>query len=258
MKLDSTISDFLSYLQNNKALNKNSIKVYYSALKHLKKINFSEQYLVELKNNLSQKYSNTYLRYIFTIIKSFWRWCIKKGYTKKYFPEINIKTPKTLKPFLMPDTLQKVLEMCPKKYEIYYRLMAYAGLRLSEAINVNPINIIPKNNHIILTVIGKGNKQRQVPIYDKKTIELLKTFDSSNKVTGRTLQYHLNKIKKELQIPTLTPHILRHSFASILYNQGIPLDYIQKLLGHENIKTTQIYAKLTTEQLEKALQQVKF
>ena len=145
-------------------------------------------------------------------------------------------------------------------------LMYGCGLRVSELINleINDIDII----NCQIRILGKGSKERIVPLgeysidYLKKYLdirdELLKQKSCSklfinNHGTGMTRQGFFKMLKKLLKEkglnPDVSPHTLRHSFATHLINRGADLRSIQEMLGHSDISTTKIYTEVTDEKV---------
>ena len=147
-------------------------------------------------------------------------------------------------------------------------LMYSSGLRVSELVSLKLSDIDLENK--IVRCIGKGNKERIVPIGDyaldylKKYIdeyrpELKKEYytdslflnNHGKEITRQGFFLIIKKIAKEKKIEkNITPHMLRHSFATHLLNNGADLRTIQEMLGHSNISTTQIYTNLTTDILK--------
>ena len=144
------------------------------------------------------------------------------------------------------------------------------GLRISECVELKINNIDQKN--MIIRVIGKGNKERIVPYYPRLNelfdlyIEEYRNLYADNdteyffisnrktKLTSRSIQLMLetSSNKANLNI-NIHPHMLRHSFATHLLDNGIDLRTVQELLGHENLSTTQLYTHLTYDRLKKAV-----
>ena len=147
-------------------------------------------------------------------------------------------------------------------------LMYSSGLRVSELVSLKLSDIDLENK--IVRCIGKGNKERIVPIGDyaldylKKYIdeyrpELKKGYytdslflnNHGKEITRQGFFLIIKKIAKEKKKKkNITPHMLRHSFATHLLNNGADLRTIQEMLGHSNISTTQIYTNLTTDILK--------
>lgn len=146
------------------------------------------------------------------------------------------------------------------------------GLRISECCNLL-INNIDKNE-MNIRVIGKGNKERLIPYYPRLN-ELLDLYEKiyrnkyaeqdfpylfvstrGGQVSPRSVQLLLEEVKIKANIPIdIHPHMLRHSFATHLLDNGADLRTVQELLGHENLSTTQIYTHLTFDRLKKTVDQ---
>ena len=156
-----------------------------------------------------------------------------------------------------------------KRMNVMVRLMYASGLRVSELVSL-PENAINYDLRQIL-IYGKGSKERIVPVtkgtieevfeylqYRDKFIKKGKNgwlFPSSRSLCGHITRDGFFKGLKRLAIKAgispekVHPHILRHSFATKLVNDKADLRSIQKMLGHENIATTEIYTHITTEKL---------
>ncbi len=146
-----------------------------------------------------------------------------------------------------------------------FELMYSSGLRLSELVNIEIVDI--NINDRTITVLGKGNKTRIIPI-GKAAISALKQWlkvratiknadnkslflsSRGTKISARTVQRRLQLLasQKQLDVP-VNPHMLRHSFASHVLQSSGDLRAVQELLGHESIKSTQIYSHLDWDHL---------
>ncbi len=172
----------------------------------------------------------------------------------------NVKREKKLPMVLSKKEVEKLI-MATKN--INYRLMimlAYsAGLRVSELVNLKWEDIDFSRN-IIHIKHAKGKKDRIVMLSPKvkkllrtlsedKTGYILKTHKGT-KYSARTIQTAVKSLAKKAGInKKVTPHILRHSFATHLLDKGIDIRYIKELLGHSNISTTQIYTRLSNKKI---------
>lgn len=150
--------------------------------------------------------------------------------------------------------------------------MLYAtGVRVGELVSIK-ISDIHQSERMIL-ILGKGNKERMVPYGDyceevlqlylrdgyltlnKKNSSYLFLNQQGGKLTERGVRYLLEQIISRTSIQKhISPHMIRHSFATHLLNQGCDLMTVQKLLGHESIKATQIYTHITTDRLRNVYQ----
>lgn len=195
------------------------------------------------------------------------------------------KCPKHMAEFLTPELLECVFNEPDKKtlqgrrdltilsilYDTGARVQELCDLTLRDLRLVDPA---------IVKLKGKGNKIRTVPLM-KNSLELIKIYLSDNKLNPTTMPDHplfFNNRKAKMtrggiayivgkyiksaheknpSVPEkMSPHGFRHTKAMHLYQSGIPLIYIRDILGHENLATTQIYAKLDTELKREALENV--
>lgn len=157
----------------------------------------------------------------------------------------------------LPTVLEKeqIKEMILKtnniKHQLIIEILYSSGIRLSELINLTVEDIDPEN-HLVTIRQGKGAKDR-VTIISKKTAQKIKEFAKQGRIfkgrkgnySKKSVQAVLEQARKKAGIPhKVTPHMLRHSFATHLLESGTNLRYIQSLLGHEKLETTQIYTKV--------------
>ena len=286
-----TISSYKMFLKIERGLSVNSIESYCSDLKSLynfiKKNNYSENPL-ECNSKLIKKYiyeeskinnTKTQARRI-SGIRSFFDYLTFESYIK-INPTDLIETPKIGKK--LPDNLSvneiiKIIDNIDLSHPQGIRNRAiietlYAsGLRVSELTNLKLSDLFFKEN--LIKVFGKGNKERLVPMgkYSKKYLEVyinnkrpkikIKKSDSDtiflNRNGRKISRVMIFTIIKDLAAITnikknISPHTLRHSFATHLIENGADLRTIQKLLGHENIITTEIYTHLDTKYLKKIM-----
>ena len=146
-----------------------------------------------------------------------------------------------------------------------FSILYGSGLRISEALALNIGDI---NHNDFLKIKGKGNKERIVPLLSvvKESINAYlaacpyKLTDNDalfvgargDRLSPRIVQRSLEEIRKQLGLPdTLTPHALRHSFATHLLAEGTDLRSIQELLGHASLTTTQRYTDVQIDTLQK-------
>ena len=195
-------------------------------------------------------------------------------------PAAYILTPKQEKPlpkFLSVEEIEKLIDTAfAKKDYRYWRigvmieLMYATGLRVSELVGLpeNSINYGKK----LVTLVGKGNKERIVPIagrvitalqeylplrkeFIKKNSSSTWLFPSLTAVSGHLTRDAFYKDLKKLAADCgiypsrISPHVLRHSFATHLLNNNADLRSVQKMLGHENITTTEIYTHIIPQKL---------
>ena len=132
--------------------------------------------------------------------------------------------------------------------------MLYAtGVRVGELVNIKVSDIDLSRKTII--ILGKGNKEREVT-YGDYCEEILKLYlrdgyNNGGVLTERGVRYILNQIIDKTSLTkSISPHVLRHSFATHLLNEGCDLLTVQKLLGHASISATQIYTHVSTDRLK--------
>ena len=154
-----------------------------------------------------------------------------------------------------------------KRDRLLLEMLYATGVRVGELVSIKVRDIDLSNKTIL--ILGKGNKERIVSFgeycYDSlidyldngynelniKHEEYLFINNNGGVLTERGVRYILDKIIKQTSIQkSISPHMIRHSFATHLLNEGCDLITVQKLLGHESIKATQIYTHVTTDRLK--------
>lgn len=275
----SYINDFINYVikKNYSVLTLNSYldDLYYFNVfikKDLLLVN--ENDIRNYLNNLSKlkKNSSTISRHISTY-KTFYKFLYKNNYIeKKDYPLNKITYPKKekkLPKFLYYNELLEIINESEKdKDGIRDRLiieMLYAtGVRISELINIKLSDIDFNARKII--VLGKGNKERMVYYgeyaedvlneYLKKHIRKDNNYlflnSKGNPLSDRGIRYIIDNIMKKLSIKTrVTPHVLRHTFATDMLNNGCDIKIVQELLGHSSLRSTEIYTHVTNDRIKK-------
>lgn len=275
----NVINDFISYIsKKNYSVNTytsyiNDLYYFYIFIKKdLTKVTFEDikDYLEHL--NLKKEKTSSIRRKI-SSLKTFYKFLYKNNYmNKKDYPLTKISYPKMEKKLpkfiYYNDLLEIINESSKDKDGVRDRLiieMLYAtGVRVSELINIK-INDIDFNNRRII-VLGKGNKERIVYYgeYAEEVLkEYMKTHERKNhnylfvnsrggKLTDRGVRYIIDNIMSKLSVKThVTPHVLRHTFATDMLNNGCDIKVVQELLGHSSLKATEIYTHVTNEHLKK-------
>lgn len=226
-----------------------------------------------LANLEKEKYSIYSVVRKISSIKSFYTYLSEE---EIYSINLDIERPKFYKKLpkvLTIDEVDKLLNIpldTPYDYrnKAMLELMYATGLRVSELINLTPLNI--DFDKQIVRCYGKGNKERIVPM-GKTACKYLKIYmdeyrslflkgyicdnlfmnNHGKKMTRQGFFKNLKIIANKQGITDeITPHMLRHSFATHLLNNGADLRSIQMMLGHENISTTGIYTNVSTEKIK--------
>ena len=210
-------------------------------------------------------------------LRSYYDFLVKNNFVMANpFANIQIKKSKGYLPhFFYEEQMTQLFESVEKENDvmrdrdiILLELLYATGMRVSELSNLT-LDRIDIQQKMIL-VIGKGNKQRYVPFGQKAKDALVKYLNLRSelmskynkqhnfmlinhlgeKITTAGIAYLLDKIIKQSALTNdIHPHMLRHTFATHLLNNGADLRTVQELLGHSSLSTTQIYTHVTTENL---------
>ena len=227
-------------------------------------------YIMHLKNTSKTNISASTLARNISSLRSFYQF-LDKIFDYNSNPFLTVKLPKRSKKipnFLFLDEVDALIESIDidekngLRNRCLVELMYACGLRVSEvsALCVEDVDFVNRT----LRIKGKGNKVRLVPFYDELG-ELLKMHiqdagitsshmflsKSGKMISSRSVQFILDNVANKANISTdVHPHMLRHSFATHLLDNGADLRMVQELLGHENLSTTQIYTHVTTDRLK--------
>lgn len=285
--MNDNISDYLSYIKIEKKLSYNTYDNYKLDLITFK--NYLDENKFTNFNQLNENDIVKYLKYLsdskklnsrsierhLTTLRNFFKYLYKmKIISKDIMINIdNLKLTKSLPNILSIDEIDCLLNIKlenPFNYrtKAMLELMYGSGLRVSELVNLTLYSIDLYNNTILIE--GKGRKERIVPLGDvaKKYLELYlvhrnalikrkngisdKLFLNNHglPITRNGFNYLLNNILREKDInKKITPHTLRHSFATHMLNNGADLRTIQELLGHSDIVTTRIYTHVSNDKV---------
>ena len=280
-------SDFRYHLQTDKRLSKNTIAAYLSDLELYGKFLVEYQNISDI-TNVTEDHINRYIASLkradfskqtisrkIIAIKEFHKFLFSEKISDED-PAKFIDLPKPSKPLpvvLSREEMNQMLESIETDTPLGLRNKAmietlYAsGLRISELVNLTTADIHLREKYIV--VVGKENKERMVPLGDMAVTALRNYLEKGrpflSKKPGNTLFYNYqgnsisrqslykyivklaadNGITKEI-----SPHTIRHSFATHLLEGGTDLRIVQELLGHEDISTTQIYTHIDRMRLK--------
>ena len=288
MNWQSILEDFRNFLKLEKNLSENTANAYSSDLKKLIqffKENNVDEYSVLKKNDLinefirneSKKINSSSQSRLISSLKRFFNFMILEKYIDENplenisHPRLGSKLPVTLNINEIDSMIEyysfnKINNKLRNKSII--ELLYSCGLRVSELIQINISDIF--NTESLLKVLGKGNKERFVPMSDqaknflneyinyernqvqaKRGYEDILFLNNRGKKLTRVMIYNIiEETRKKVGIKKkISPHTLRHSFATHLLENGADIVSIQKMLGHSSITTTERYLHVTKKHL---------
>lgn len=286
MDLDTAINEYLDYIELERKLSSNTKNAYkyglslyqlYLQKKNIKKVmdikdKDINDYIIFLKK---AKKKATTIAHQLSIIKNFHKFLFLHKYIKEDVSQMieRPKLQKKLPHILTIDQVDKLLDINPVSIFDYrnkamLELLYGTGLRISELINVK-INDINQVNATIIC-FGKGRKERIIPIGDyiidsinnylkvrdqfliKGSNDYLFLNNHGVKLSRQGFNKLLHKLLISKNLPTnITPHTLRHSFATHMLEYGADLKSIQELLGHSDISTTKIYTHISKNKVSR-------
>lgn len=271
------LAQYLEYLELEKGLAQNTLMAYKRDIEALAEYYGGDvsgitrqnvnSYIYYLKEN---KYTPTSIARKIASIKGFFRWACANGYFKSNPTEFleQQKLPKKLPKVLTVEEINQILaEDLTTVQRVIMELLYGCGLRVSElaGLNVADIDLHAK----YLRCFGKGSKERIVPL-NKNAIKALNNFypereyliNKYNLDTKKVLIHESGKPFTRQDIYTfihaqgqklhksISPHTLRHSFATHLLENGADLRVVQELLGHSDVATTQLYTHISKKRLK--------
>jgi len=285
--MDKLINQFIEYLEYEKGYSKKTIISYEKDLelfnKYLKEnkienitsidYNTIRKYLSHLHE---KKYESSSISRKISTLRSFFKYNLKEKNIKNNPMTLisNPKKEKKLPKYLNYEEMEKLLnsidtsELEGIRDRLIIELLYSTGIRVSELVNIKIKDIKIKENQI--NILGKGNKERIV-LFGEKAKEMIKIYLNAYKeyFKGNILNDYLLINKKGKQLTTnkielivkdvlkksslklnISPHTLRHTFATHMLDSGADLKSVQELLGHENLKTTAIYTHISNERLK--------
>lgn len=273
LKFERNYSD---YTVNNY---KNDILEFFEYLKSqnidYKNLEYSDLrfYLMYLKDEKAD--SNSSIDRKLSSLRGFYKYLVSNGIvSNNFFLLVNgLKKEKKLPRYFEYNELEELFKVPNIRTPLGQRdrtileLLYATGIRVGELINIRLSDINFSERQII--ILGKGNKERIVTFgdycddelrlylddgYRKLNVNFLEYIFLNNngeKITERGIRYILDKLIKKTSInKRISPHMLRHSFATHLLNEGCDLLTVQKLLGHESISATQVYTHVSIDRLK--------
>jgi len=287
-KIKEHIKEFLVFLDVEKNSSSHTIRAYAGDLKQLtnfwKRITTREKNVPHSFDRIVQRYivslyykkmSKPSLARKLSCLRSFQQFLLTQGIKLNLTiksPRLDRKLPSTLSVdeiFFLLDSIkeEKLPTKFPYRDKAIFELIYATGVRCSELVNIkiNDINFDERT----IRIMGKGRKERIVLFGSKatKSVEKYITVErqslinnrqqeylflnyAGQNITQRSIQRIFEMFRKFLKLERkLSPHKIRHSFATHLLNQGADLRMIQELLGHKTIATTEIYTHVSSKQL---------
>jgi len=285
--MEDTVGKFLESLEYEKGLSQNTLESYGADLRDYQM--FLEDHSSETLIDVTPSTIVGYLMFLrrkgrstatvarrLASIKSFYRFLLKEGYIDKD-PSENLSSPsleRRLPKVLTLAEIERLLDQPDPSTPIGLRDKAilevlYAtGLRVSELTNLDLGDVDLREGFV--RCIGKGSKERVVPlgeiaiastrsyiengrptlIFDQKELSLF-VNQNGGRMTRQSIWKLVKKYSERARIPKeVTPHTIRHSFATHLLEHGADIRAVQEMLGHADISTTQIYTHVTKDRLK--------
>lgn len=283
MKIDNLIEKYLSEIKNIRRYSDNTVKSYRTDLEEFA-VYCSEKQKTNLAE-ISERFIKSYLMILsekdldkksiarkLAAIRSTFKYAyqndliIENPLSFISNPKSNRKLPEVVSTNLILEIYKLAEESDdnPELVKIVFEMLYGCALRVSELCDLRFSSVDIKKAQV--RVLGKGNKMRIVPIGDKSLIVLndyllknpVKSYDDylirtkkNDKLYPRLVHRMINKyLTKVSDIKKKSPHILRHSAATHMLDNGADLRAVKEILGHENLSTTQIYTHVSIERLK--------
>lgn len=239
--------------------------------------------------NIDMNIVNNYMKYLYdrkitkssisrklSSIRGLYNYLVREDIIKEnHFNKIqNPKRELYLPKFLKDEELDKIFSVCnsnnptEERDTLIIELLYATGVRVSELVNIKIKDI--NREEKLIKVLGKGNKERMViynnhtkkaldtylkdgySYFNKKSSEYLILNKNGNKLSERYIREIINKKVSQASLDIkISPHTLRHTFATDILENGADLMTVKELLGHESLNTTSIYTHITNEQIKK-------
>jgi len=279
---------FIDYLSSEKRFSVHTITSYSNDLNQFALFLLEEYQIVSDVSKINFQVVRSWIVYLLeqgidprsvnrkiSTLKTFFKFLVREGGILES-PMLKVVAPKSKKRlpvFIEEDQIESLLNevefddgFIGERDKLIIELFYVTGIRLSELINIK-ISDINFDTHLV-KVLGKRNKERLIPLsfgivnelqsflQKNKTDNYLFTTLGGTKVYAKLVYRVVNKyIGKISSINKKSPHILRHTFATHMLNNGADINAIKELLGHANLSATQVYTHITIEKLKSVYKQ---
>ncbi len=294
MKIDKNIlfiEDYIEFLVAQKNLTRNTCQSYFNDIKQFVTffknkplISISESNIKNYLKSLSRNFSPSSHARKLSTLKQFYNFLVNEKKINKN-PFLNFDFPKSKKKLpsvLSENEISIIFDYSYKDSSNYglrfismIEIMYATGIRVSELVELKVSSL--KEDFSSIIVKGKGNKERYIPLTDKAKLSIIKylkirEFFLNKKLADKGFLFPTNfkntnmtrirffQILKDICLKIninperVSPHVIRHSFATHLLDRGVDLRIIQSSLGHADISTTQIYTHVQTKKLKKIIE----
>jgi len=280
------LEEYIRYLEYEKRYSKETIRNYESDI--LQFIDFCDSedisykdidydfarfYLKELKEKRNDKATSVSRK--ISAIRGFYKYLVNESVIDNNYFDLLVlpKKEKKLPRYFEYKELEELFNVSDltttlgQRDRLILELLYATGIRVSELVNIKIDDIDINNNKI--KILGKGNKERIVYFenvckkilnmylkdgykeLNKYNNEYLMLNNQGNKLTTRGVRYILDKLIRETSLnKKISPHMIRHSFATHLLNEGCDLLSVQELLGHESLSATNVYTHITNDRIK--------
>jgi len=276
------LKEFINYIQSEKRYSDYTITSYKIDLNQF--FNYLiEEYNIDIPQNVTFKIVRNWISYLLesglkarsvnrkiSSLKSYFKFLVISNYSDSN-PTLKITSPKTSKRLPVFIEKEKINSLLDAKFfdddfigyrdKLIIELFYFTGIRLSELLNISIKDVDFNNSQI--KVLGKRNKERLIPLtytliselknyINKHNLNRYLFVDENNKKLYSKKVYRIvNKyISKVSSIKKKSPHVLRHSFATHMLNNGADINAIKEILGHANLSATQIYTHNSIKKLK--------
>lgn len=293
MELQTLVKKYLSYCELQKGLNNKTIKAYRIDLEQFttfvfhKEDFFTKDLVCSFIENLHAKYKPKTIKRKIASLKAFFEYLVCEEIIENSpFNKMHLKIkepiilPKTIPEKILSKILNeayKSLEICKTLYSkkctlrdiAVLELLFATGLRVSELCNLKAEDVNLSDNYV--KTFGKGSKERIIQICTPDVLHALKQYKKffesdidttgyffinrlSNHLSEQSVRFMINKYVDRISSTVhVTPHMFRHTFATMLLESDVDIRYIQQILGHSSITTTEIYTHVSTAKQKQIL-----